>query len=165
MLQVAFIRKGHPLSSISSVSFILASSDTVNSDSIPTRPHAQVHDLSYVCLQSSYVRMIVEANVLPWQYNILASTAHWILLVEHLVMPGTFTSLQKFDVIHNGFAKNGAGELISNTIKDMRTELVQGGYSTALSSMNTLTTCPKFRQNRWSHTAVMRPLYFVARKA
>ncbi|KAJ5159060.1 uncharacterized protein N7500_008711 [Penicillium coprophilum] len=56
-----------------------------------------------------------------WQLSplvVLASIAHWILLAGYLVRPGTFTSLQKSDTIHNGLADNEAGEWILNTIQN-----------------------------------------------
>jgi hypothetical protein len=62
--------------------------------------------------------MIVEADEVPWQYNMLASAAHWILLAGYLVIPGTFTSLQRSDAIHEGLTENEAGELILNTIQN-----------------------------------------------
>lgn len=82
------------------------------------RPDNQASGLTYEPFESGYVRMIVEADEIPWQDNILASTAHWILLAGYLVIPGTFTSLQKSNTIHNGLAENEAGEWILNTIQN-----------------------------------------------
>ncbi|KAJ6114200.1 hypothetical protein N7512_007645 [Penicillium capsulatum] len=76
------------------------------------------NNLSYESLETRYVRMIVEADEIPWQYNILASVAHWILLAGYLVIPGTFTSLQRSDADHNGLTNNKAGEAILNTIQN-----------------------------------------------
>lgn len=78
----------------------------------------QASGLAYEPFESSYVRMIVEADEIAWQDNILASAAHWILLAGYLVIPGTFTSLQKSDTIHTGLAENEAGEWILNTIQN-----------------------------------------------
>ncbi|KAJ5152440.1 hypothetical protein N7492_009720 [Penicillium capsulatum] len=63
-------------------------------------------------------RETLEADEIPWQYNILASVAHWILLAGYLVIPGTFTSLQRSDADHNGLTNNKAGEAILNTIQN-----------------------------------------------
>lgn len=76
------------------------------------------HGAGYEPVQTQYVRMIVEADQVPWQYNVLASAAHWVLLAGYLVMPGTYTSLQKSDAVHNGLAQNEAGELILDTIQN-----------------------------------------------
>jgi hypothetical protein len=81
-------------------------------------PNNQASGLTYEPFESNYVRMIVEADGIAWQDNVLASTAHWILLAGYLVVPGTFTSLQKFDTIHNGLAEYEAGEWILNTIQN-----------------------------------------------
>ncbi|KAJ5865285.1 uncharacterized protein N7529_007201 [Penicillium soppii] len=42
----------------------------------------------------------------------------YILLAGYLVIPGTFTTLQKSDKIHDGLAENKAGEWILNTIQN-----------------------------------------------
>ncbi|KAJ6168715.1 hypothetical protein N7497_001558 [Penicillium chrysogenum] len=84
----------------------------------PTHPDTQVGGSTYEPFESSYMRMIMEADEISWQDNVLASTAHWILLAGYLVIPGTFTSLQKSDTIHNGLADNEAGEWILNTIQN-----------------------------------------------
>lgn len=72
----------------------------------------------YEPLETRYVRMILEADKAPWQYNLLASGAHWVLLAGYLVVPGTFTSLQKSDTLHNTLSDNEAGEIILKSIQN-----------------------------------------------
>ncbi|KAJ6109864.1 hypothetical protein N7486_002099 [Penicillium sp. IBT 16267x] len=74
--------------------------------------------LSYESLETRYVRMMVEADRIPWQYNLMASAAHWILLAGYLVVPGTFTSLQVSDEVHSSLSGNKAGALILSTIQN-----------------------------------------------
>lgn len=62
--------------------------------------------------------MVVDSDQLPWEYNILASLAHWMLLAGYLVIPGTFTSLQKSDALKQGLIKDKTGEAILNTIQN-----------------------------------------------
>lgn len=62
--------------------------------------------------------MIIEADEISWQHNVFASAAHWTLLAGYLVIPGTFTSLQKSDAIQSGLIENKAGELILSTIQN-----------------------------------------------
>lgn len=81
-------------------------------------PDSQAGGLVYEPFESSYVRMILEADGIAWQDNVLASTAHWILLAGYLVIPGTFTSLQKSDTVRNDLAENKTGEWILNTIQN-----------------------------------------------
>ncbi|CAI7667860.1 unnamed protein product [Penicillium crustosum] len=81
-------------------------------------PDSQAGGLVYEPFESSYVRMILEADGIAWQDNVLASTAHWILLAGYLVIPGTFTSLQKSDTVRNDLAENETGEWILNTIQN-----------------------------------------------
>lgn len=82
--------------------------------------HSTEHNggLSYESLETRYVRMMVEADRVPWQYNIMASAAHWILLAGYLVVPGTFTSLQASDDVQSSLSGNKAGALILNTIQN-----------------------------------------------
>lgn len=85
---------------------------------VSTRSVVLDNNLHYEPLESRYVRMIIEADEISWQHNVLASAAHWTLLAGYLVIPGTFTSLQKSDAIQNGLTKNKAGDLILNTIQN-----------------------------------------------
>jgi hypothetical protein len=73
---------------------------------------------SYESLETPYVRMIVESNEVPWKFNLLASAANWILLAGYLVVPGTFTSLQKSDTLSDDLANNVAGDALLNTIQN-----------------------------------------------
>ncbi|KAJ5927148.1 hypothetical protein N7516_008921 [Penicillium verrucosum] len=68
--------------------------------------------------QTRYIRMVIDSDQLPWEYNILASLAHWMLLAGYLVIPGTFTSLQKSDALKQGLIKDKTGEAILNTIQN-----------------------------------------------
>ncbi|KAJ5641198.1 hypothetical protein N7490_005198 [Penicillium lividum] len=74
--------------------------------------------LSYESLETRYVRMMVEADKIPWQYNVLASAAHWVLLAGYLVVPGTFTSLQTSKEVNSTLSNNEAGSLMLDTIKN-----------------------------------------------
>lgn len=82
------------------------------------RPVAPENGLHYESLESRYIRMIIEADEISWQHNVFASAAHWTLLAGYLVIPGTFTSLQKSDAIQSGLIENKAGELILSTIQN-----------------------------------------------
>ncbi|KAJ5946399.1 hypothetical protein N7454_003238 [Penicillium verhagenii] len=73
---------------------------------------------SYESLETPYVRMMLEADKVPWEYNIIASAAHWILLAGYLVIPGTFTSLQTSDDVKSSLTGNEAGAFILGTIKN-----------------------------------------------
>ncbi|CAP80028.1 Pc12g04010 [Penicillium rubens Wisconsin 54-1255] len=52
----------------------------------PSHPDTQVVGSTYEPFQSSYMRMIMKADGISWQDNVLASTAHWILLAGYLVI-------------------------------------------------------------------------------
>lgn len=54
----------------------------------------------------------------PWYLNLLAEFAHWALLAGYLVIPGTFTSLQKSDTLEESLGKTKAGKVILNTIQN-----------------------------------------------
>lgn len=85
---------------------------------VPTPSNHGNNDLILESLETRYVRMIVEADEIPFQYNALASAAHWILLAGYLVMPGTFTSLQTSNALKNDLVQSEAGELVLNTIQN-----------------------------------------------
>ena len=68
-------------------------------------------------LETRYVRMIVESEQAPWKDNLLASAAQWILLAGYLVLPGTFTSLEKSNSVNQTLGDNEAGEAILSTIQ------------------------------------------------
>ncbi|KAJ5504607.1 hypothetical protein N7463_007481 [Penicillium fimorum] len=74
-------------------------------------PHNNFH-------QTRYIRMVIDSDQLPWEYNIVASLAHWMLLAGYLVIPGTFTSLQKSDALKQGLVNDKTGEAILNTIQN-----------------------------------------------
>ncbi|GIJ89517.1 hypothetical protein Asppvi_008459 [Aspergillus pseudoviridinutans] len=67
---------------------------------------------------SRYIQMLLQVQDMPWVYNVIASVAHWVLLAGYLVVPGTFTSLQRSDKIEQALADNGAGKAILGTIQN-----------------------------------------------
>jgi hypothetical protein len=62
--------------------------------------------------------MLLELDYIPWFYNTAASAAHWALLAGYLVIPGTFTSLQKSDFLTEGLEANRAGKAVLSTIQN-----------------------------------------------
>jgi hypothetical protein len=48
-------------------------------------------------IETEYVHMLLELDTIDWVYNFLSSFANWTLLAGYLVIPGTFTTLQKSD--------------------------------------------------------------------
>ncbi|KAF4182504.1 hypothetical protein CNMCM8694_006752 [Aspergillus lentulus] len=69
-------------------------------------------------IETRYVRMLLELDYIPWFYNTSASAAHWALLAGYLVIPGTFTSLQKSDILTEGLETNRTGKAILSTIQN-----------------------------------------------
>jgi hypothetical protein len=69
-------------------------------------------------IETRYVRMLLELDNIPWFYNTSASAAHWALLAGYLVIPGTFTSLQKSDFLTEGLETNRTGKAILSTIQN-----------------------------------------------
>ncbi|KAJ5267689.1 hypothetical protein N7478_010497 [Penicillium angulare] len=66
--------------------------------------------------ESRYARMLREEAEVQFTYNIIASTANWVLLAGYLVVPGTFTSLQTSNQVESALNHNGAGRHILHTI-------------------------------------------------
>ncbi|KAJ5639158.1 uncharacterized protein N7484_007020 [Penicillium longicatenatum] len=65
-----------------------------------------------------YVRMVVASDQVPWELNVLASAAHWILLAGYLVIPGTFTSLSKSSTVQSELGTTDAGEALLKTVQN-----------------------------------------------
>ncbi|KAJ5239563.1 hypothetical protein N7468_004182 [Penicillium chermesinum] len=66
----------------------------------------------------TYIQKVVEADQVLWEYNILASIAHWVLLAGYLILPGTFTSLQNSDGISHKLGQSQTGKAILNQIQN-----------------------------------------------
>lgn len=62
--------------------------------------------------------MIIEFYCTPLRYNVLASTTNWVLLAGYLVIPGTFTSLQKSKSLEHKLDANDTGKTILYTIQN-----------------------------------------------
>ncbi|GFG16466.1 conserved hypothetical protein [Aspergillus lentulus] len=69
-------------------------------------------------IETEYVRMLLELQDIHWLYNFMASLAAWMLLAGYLVIPGTFTSLQRSDTITNKMAQNDADKAVLKTIQN-----------------------------------------------
>lgn len=67
-------------------------------------------------METQYEQMLLDEA--PWYLNLLAEFAHWALLAGYLVIPGTFTSLQKSDTLEKSLDKTNTGKLIFNTIQN-----------------------------------------------
>ncbi|GFF63715.1 hypothetical protein IFM51744_11168 [Aspergillus udagawae] len=67
---------------------------------------------------SRYIQMLLDVDHMPWIYNVVASVANWILLAGYLVVPGTFTSLQKSHKIEQTLGDDDAGKAILGTIQN-----------------------------------------------
>ncbi|KAL3484451.1 hypothetical protein BJX62DRAFT_248413 [Aspergillus germanicus] len=94
-------------------------------------------------VETEYVRMLLELQNVHWMYNSTASLANWMLLAGYLVIPGTFTSLQKSDSIEDKLSQNHAEKAILETIQNP--PLVAIAWS--LLSIGIGTIC--FLFNRW----------------
>lgn len=67
---------------------------------------------------SRYTRMLKEEAQMHWKYNFYANAANWILLAGYLVVPGTFTSLNKSNEVERALQSNDAGRAVLKTLKN-----------------------------------------------
>ncbi|KAL2801547.1 hypothetical protein BJX63DRAFT_417150 [Aspergillus granulosus] len=67
---------------------------------------------------SRYIRMLLQVDHMPWIYNAMASVANWVLLSGYLVIPGTFTTLQKSQKVEQALVDNSAGKAILGSIQN-----------------------------------------------
>ena len=68
--------------------------------------------------ETLYVWMLKEEAQMALRYNVTASAANWALLAGYLVIPGTFTSLQKSSHVEEALDKNGAGRTVMRAIQN-----------------------------------------------
>jgi hypothetical protein len=65
-----------------------------------------------------YISILLELDTIHWLYNVLASAVNWALLAGYLVIPGTFTTLQKSttleDKIDSTFQKKAILSSVQN---------------------------------------------------
>ncbi|KAE8330304.1 hypothetical protein BDV39DRAFT_202109 [Aspergillus sergii] len=91
----------------------------------------QVHDTSLhqiepgavrsntsLTVQTVYIGMLLELQEIHWSYNFLAGIAGWSLLAGFLVIPGTFTTLQKSSAFEESLRQSNAEKLILDTIQN-----------------------------------------------
>ncbi|KAL4982527.1 hypothetical protein BDW68DRAFT_170658 [Aspergillus falconensis] len=55
------------------------------------------------------MHMLLDLDYIPWYYNVISSIANWVLLAGYLVIPGTFTSLQKSDMLNDDLSTSETG--------------------------------------------------------
>jgi hypothetical protein len=68
--------------------------------------------------QTRYLQMLLEVDYMPWTYNVIASVAHWTLFAGYLIVPGTFTALQKSGQVQDALAKDDMGQAVMTTIQN-----------------------------------------------
>lgn len=67
---------------------------------------------------TGYVKMLKDEAQMEMGYNIRVSAANWALLAGYLVIPGTFTSLQKSTQVEDALSNNKAGRVVMRTIQN-----------------------------------------------
>ncbi|KAE8371414.1 hypothetical protein BDV26DRAFT_302789 [Aspergillus bertholletiae] len=73
---------------------------------------------SGLAIETRYIQMLLELDYIPWFYNVFASAGHWVLLAGYLVIPGTFTSLQKSKALNESLENNNVGHAILKSIQN-----------------------------------------------
>ncbi|PGG99694.1 hypothetical protein AJ80_09308 [Polytolypa hystricis UAMH7299] len=74
--------------------------------------------LSNTSYNVQYVEMLLSLDNIPWTYNFLAGLFNWMLLAGYLVVPGTFTSLQKSNAVKDRLDGQGLERALLNTIQN-----------------------------------------------
>ena len=68
--------------------------------------------------ETAYANMLRDEAQMEIRYNIAVSTANWVLLAGYLVIPGTFTSLQRSSQVEETLSSNKAGQAVLSTIQN-----------------------------------------------
>ncbi|KAL4863561.1 hypothetical protein BDV12DRAFT_189606 [Aspergillus spectabilis] len=69
-------------------------------------------------IKTEYMHMLLDLDYIPWYYNMISSIANWVLLAGYLVIPGTFTSLQKSDMLNDDLSTSETGQAIVASIQN-----------------------------------------------
>jgi hypothetical protein len=69
-------------------------------------------------IKTEYMHMLLDLDYIPWYYNVISSITNWVLLAGYLVIPGTFTSLQKSDLLNDDLSTNETGQAIVASIQN-----------------------------------------------
>ncbi|KAL5362273.1 hypothetical protein BJX96DRAFT_177007 [Aspergillus floccosus] len=73
----------------------MSSNDQVPADTAKPNACQLTREGTDLTVNTEYISMLLELDTIHWLYNVLASAANWALLAGYLVIPGTFTTLQK----------------------------------------------------------------------
>lgn len=68
--------------------------------------------------ESRYMEMLEEEENMEMRFNLTISVANWALLAGYLVVPGTFTTLQKSSQMEEVLNTNGTGRAILHSIQN-----------------------------------------------
>ena len=72
----------------------------------PYQPPSSQAEPQANTVHTRYISMLLSLDTIPRTHNILASVSTWILLAGFLIVPGTFTSLQKNAALAQAAAQN-----------------------------------------------------------
>lgn len=103
---------------LANINFSLSEFFHKRSDHLQADSNDLVHDQRENTFQTPYVRMLREEAQMDFKYNIIVSAANWILLAGYLVIPGTFTSLQKSNLVGETLREKSAGRVVLRTIQN-----------------------------------------------
>lgn len=67
--------------------------------------------------QTRYMDMLLSLDTVPRSHNILASLSTWILLAGFLIIPGTFTSVEKSQMIQQEAKQNAVAGKFLDEVK------------------------------------------------
>lgn len=66
-------------------------------------------------LESTYDRMVLESNEIPFRKNLAAALCSWLMLAGFVVFPGTFSSLSRTNFLGN----SEPGRLVQSIVRNM----------------------------------------------
>ncbi|KAI9673504.1 MAG: hypothetical protein M1817_002968 [Caeruleum heppii] len=69
-------------------------------------------------VQTRYMGMLLDLDEVPKWHNILIAFCTWVLLAGFVIVPGTFTTLQKADAVKEGAGNNAVEHAILKTVRN-----------------------------------------------
>ena len=90
-----------------------------NTESTQTLPSLESRaDAAQSTAQTRYVDMLLDLDNVPRWHNLLASFSTWILLAGFLIVPGTFTSVEKSSMVKEAAKQNAVAHEVLEKVKN-----------------------------------------------
>ncbi|KAE8384240.1 hypothetical protein BDV23DRAFT_177204 [Aspergillus alliaceus] len=96
----------------------MSPNDQVPADTVKPDAGQLTREGTGLTVNTEYIGMLLELDTIHWLYNVLASAANWALLAGYLIIPGTFTTLQKSSAFENTMDSTFQAKAILSSVQN-----------------------------------------------